>query len=107
MTWETFDADWDEQMGEDHADLPFTAAYTRDDGIRLELYTHDRVNVVECSQNTEILAKAGFVLRDSGPTLVPLVGDPEWITFWVKHPTIATAALRYAERTWLARKAEA
>lgn len=107
MTWETFDDDWDEQAGADHPDLPFDAAYTRDDGYRLEFYRHEHVDVIECSEGTDVVAKAGYVTDGDRPLLVPLRGPAEWVAFWQHHPTIATAALRYAERTWPPRKAEA
>jgi hypothetical protein len=106
MTWETFDADWTEEPGQDHEDLPYTAAFTRDDGIRLEMFTYDGMRIVEVSDpDQDVIMKAVFAVDDAGAgKLIPIQGwDPE---FWRRTPSIAVAALRYAERTWHPREAE-
>ena len=102
MTWETFDAEWDVIDGGDDPNLPFTAAYVRDDGIRLEMYTWERTHVIEVSDNAthDVITKTTFEAADGRGRLVPLTGwESEKI--WRQRPSIAVAALRFAERTWL------
>jgi len=100
MTWDSFDADWTEDDGRGDENLPFTAAYTRDDGIRLELYTWQQTRVIEVSNSAgDVVTKTAFGVVDGEGKLIPIQGFDS-VALWRKFPSIAVAVLRYAERTW-------
>lgn len=110
MTWETFDADWTDLGAIEHPDLPCAGAWIRDDGIRLEFYDHGGMRIVEVSDDKDqttfdVIVKAVVANLEGGGRLIPIQGF-ESVPYWHTHPTIAVAALRYAERVWPPRKAE-
>lgn len=102
MTWDSFDADWTEATAPDAAtgDLPYTAAYVRDDGFRIELYTWEGRRIVEVSDPAgDVLGKLE-VLRVDRVQYVAEVEGWDVAAVWRSRPTLAVAALRFADRTW-------